>query len=219
MRSWTCRACFARACWRGFPAAGSVSVPTGGRWPTCSTRPRFRPGSNGSTWSITTSSWSRPWGPRTCAPSSCCRKSRSRPARRTSCWRSTASSADGYAVVIPGSAQTSKCWPAERFAALVDRLTSEHGLAVVATGTQIRKRHDREDSQLGQVSARQSREPDAVAGAGGGPAAGEVGREQRHRSRPHRRRIGSAAGDDVQLVESAAASAPTAGPSASSRGT
>jgi ADP-heptose:LPS heptosyltransferase len=42
---------------------------------------------------------------------------------------------DGYAVVIPGSAQTSKCWPAERFAALVDRLTSEHGLAVVATGT------------------------------------------------------------------------------------
>ncbi len=40
-----------------------------------------------------------------------------------------------YAVVIPGSAQTSKCWPAERFAALADRLASEHGLAVVATGT------------------------------------------------------------------------------------
>jgi len=39
-----------------------------------------------------------------------------------------------YAVVIPGSAQTSKCWPVERFAALVDRLASEHGLAVAATG-------------------------------------------------------------------------------------
>ncbi len=39
-----------------------------------------------------------------------------------------------YAIVIPGSAQVSKCWPAERFAALVDRLASEHGLAVAATG-------------------------------------------------------------------------------------
>jgi ADP-heptose:LPS heptosyltransferase len=40
-----------------------------------------------------------------------------------------------YAVIIPGSAQTSKCWPAERFAALADRLTTEHGLTVVATGS------------------------------------------------------------------------------------
>jgi heptosyltransferase-1 len=40
-----------------------------------------------------------------------------------------------YAVIIPGSAQTSKCWPPERFAALVDRLASGHGLAVVATGS------------------------------------------------------------------------------------
>jgi len=39
-----------------------------------------------------------------------------------------------YAIVIPGSAQTSKCWPVERFAALVDRLASEQGLAVAATG-------------------------------------------------------------------------------------
>jgi ADP-heptose:LPS heptosyltransferase len=39
-----------------------------------------------------------------------------------------------YAVIIPGSAQVSKCWPAERFAALADRLATEHGLAVVATG-------------------------------------------------------------------------------------
>ncbi len=39
-----------------------------------------------------------------------------------------------YAAIIPGSAQVSKCWPADRFAALADRLASEHGLAVVATG-------------------------------------------------------------------------------------
>ena len=41
---------------------------------------------------------------------------------------------DRYAVVIPGSAQVSKCWPAERFAALIDRLAAEHGLAAAATG-------------------------------------------------------------------------------------
>lgn len=39
-----------------------------------------------------------------------------------------------YAVIIPGSAQVSKCWPAERFAALADRIVSEHGLTIVATG-------------------------------------------------------------------------------------
>jgi ADP-heptose:LPS heptosyltransferase len=52
-----------------------------------------------------------------------------------------------YAVLIPGSAQVrgpqtqktafgrpSKCWPAERFAALADRIASEHGLTVAATG-------------------------------------------------------------------------------------
>jgi heptosyltransferase-1 len=46
---------------------------------------------------------------------------------------------DRYAVVIPGSAQTSKCWPVERFAALVDRLVSEHGLTVAATGGRAEK--------------------------------------------------------------------------------
>jgi len=39
-----------------------------------------------------------------------------------------------FAVIIPGSAQVSKCWPAERFAALADRLVSDHGLTIVATG-------------------------------------------------------------------------------------
>lgn len=43
---------------------------------------------------------------------------------------------DRYVIIIPGSAQTSKCWPAERFAALVDRLASGHGLAVAAIGGQ-----------------------------------------------------------------------------------
>jgi lipopolysaccharide heptosyltransferase I len=42
--------------------------------------------------------------------------------------------ANRYAVIIPGSAQVSKCWPADRFAALADRLATEHGLAVLATG-------------------------------------------------------------------------------------
>lgn len=41
----------------------------------------------------------------------------------------------GYAVIIPGSVQASKCWPAERFAALADRIAAEQGLAVVATGS------------------------------------------------------------------------------------
>jgi len=45
----------------------------------------------------------------------------------------------GYAVLIPGSAQVSKCWPAERFAALADRLASDHGLAVVAIGSQAER--------------------------------------------------------------------------------
>ncbi|MBN1362396.1 MAG: glycosyltransferase family 9 protein [Sedimentisphaerales bacterium] len=42
---------------------------------------------------------------------------------------------DRYAVLIPGSAQVTKCWPAERFAALADRLASEYDLAIVATGS------------------------------------------------------------------------------------
>ena len=54
--------------------------------------------------------------------------------RPESAARNTRSTADRYAVIIPGSAQVSKCWPAERFAALADRLASEHGLTVVATG-------------------------------------------------------------------------------------
>lgn len=39
-----------------------------------------------------------------------------------------------YAVLIPGSAQATKCWPADRFAALADKLAADHKLALVATG-------------------------------------------------------------------------------------
>jgi len=44
-----------------------------------------------------------------------------------------------YAVLIPGSAQVSKCWPAERFATLADRIASDHGLPVIATGSQAER--------------------------------------------------------------------------------
>lgn len=40
-----------------------------------------------------------------------------------------------YAVLIPGSAQASKCWPPERFATLAERLVSEHDLSLVVTGS------------------------------------------------------------------------------------
>jgi heptosyltransferase-1 len=40
-----------------------------------------------------------------------------------------------YAVLVPGSAQPSKCWPAERFGALADRFARDHGLAILATGS------------------------------------------------------------------------------------
>jgi heptosyltransferase-1 len=40
-----------------------------------------------------------------------------------------------YAVLIPGSAQTSKCWPTERFGELAVRLARDHGLSIVATGS------------------------------------------------------------------------------------
>jgi heptosyltransferase-1 len=41
----------------------------------------------------------------------------------------------GYAVLIPGSAHSDKCWPAERFAAVADRIVERFGLAVIAVGS------------------------------------------------------------------------------------
>jgi lipopolysaccharide heptosyltransferase I len=40
-----------------------------------------------------------------------------------------------YAVLVPGSAHADKCWPVERFAELAGKLTAEHGLSIVATGS------------------------------------------------------------------------------------
>lgn len=42
---------------------------------------------------------------------------------------------DNFAVLVPGSAHADKCWPVERFAALAEKISSEFGLSIVATGT------------------------------------------------------------------------------------
>ena len=42
---------------------------------------------------------------------------------------------DNYAVLVTGSAHADKCWPIERFAALAEKISSQFGLSVVATGT------------------------------------------------------------------------------------
>jgi len=41
---------------------------------------------------------------------------------------------DNYAVFVPSSAHSDKCWPIESFAALADRISSQFGLSMVATG-------------------------------------------------------------------------------------
>ena len=41
---------------------------------------------------------------------------------------------DNYAVFVPGSAHSNKCWPIERFAALADKISSQFGFSLVATG-------------------------------------------------------------------------------------
>jgi len=42
---------------------------------------------------------------------------------------------DNYAVFIPGSAHSDKCWPTQRFAVLADRIASQFQLSIVAAGT------------------------------------------------------------------------------------
>lgn len=44
-------------------------------------------------------------------------------------------SPDNYAVFIPGSVHRDKCWPVENFAVLADKISSQFGLSIVATGT------------------------------------------------------------------------------------
>jgi heptosyltransferase I len=57
-----------------------------------------------------------------------------------------------YAVLIPGSAQTSKCWPSERFGALADRLAQNYGLSIVATGSNA-------EAPMIEAIARQAKTP------------------------------------------------------------
>jgi lipopolysaccharide heptosyltransferase I len=44
-----------------------------------------------------------------------------------------------YAVFVPTSAQQNKCWPAENFAALADRVSKDFGLSIIATGAPSEK--------------------------------------------------------------------------------
>jgi heptosyltransferase-1 len=46
---------------------------------------------------------------------------------------------DNYAVFIPGSVHTDKCWPTQRFAALADEISSRFHFSIVATGTASEK--------------------------------------------------------------------------------
>ncbi len=45
-------------------------------------------------------------------------------------------SKQGYFVLVPSSAHASKCWPADRFAQLAERLHQQFGLAAVVIGTE-----------------------------------------------------------------------------------
>lgn len=41
---------------------------------------------------------------------------------------------DNYAVLVPGSAHSDKCWPSERFAALAEKISAKFGFSIIATG-------------------------------------------------------------------------------------
>jgi len=46
---------------------------------------------------------------------------------------------DKYAVIVPGARRSKKCWPADRFAAIAGKISSQFNLAVVAVGTAPQK--------------------------------------------------------------------------------
>ncbi len=46
---------------------------------------------------------------------------------------------DNYAVIVPGSAHSDKCWPIEYFAALGDKISSQFHLSIIATGAASEK--------------------------------------------------------------------------------
>ena len=66
-----------------------------------------------------------------------------------------------YIVFVPGSAHVDKCWPAERFAALADRLSSEFELPIIAVGTNsqtalIEKIHNAAKTHIASLAGRTS---------------------------------------------------------------
>jgi heptosyltransferase-1 len=46
---------------------------------------------------------------------------------------------ENYAILVPSSAHSDKCWPLVRFAELADRIASKFDLSIVATGTESEK--------------------------------------------------------------------------------
>ena len=59
---------------------------------------------------------------------------------------------DNYAVFVPGSAHKHKCWPAENFAALAEKIASKYDMSIAAVGTNSEK------SIIDELKA-QSKEP------------------------------------------------------------
>jgi heptosyltransferase I len=57
-----------------------------------------------------------------------------------------------YIVFIPGSAQLDKCWPAERFAELADKISSQFDLPILAVGTNSEKSMAEEIKKLAKVA-------------------------------------------------------------------
>ncbi len=53
-----------------------------------------------------------------------------------------------YIVLIPGSAQESKCWPAERFAQLADKISAEYNYPIIAIGSKSEKEKADEINRL-----------------------------------------------------------------------
>ena len=63
-----------------------------------------------------------------------------------------------YVVLIPGSAQESKCWPAERFAKLADKISEQFNYPVIAIGSKSERTKAEEintDKDINEIKSRQ----------------------------------------------------------------
>ena len=56
-----------------------------------------------------------------------------------------------YIVLIPGSAQESKCWPAERFAQLADKIAAQYNCPIIAVGSKSEKAKAEEINNLAKT--------------------------------------------------------------------